>query len=283
MAEQITSSGYYQNHYKFNGKELDNETGMYYYGARYYEPRLSVWMSVDPKVEEYAYLSPYVYCANNPIIFIDPDGNKAWPVIRQWNRADIANFAAYSQNKIHEFIKNGEKDNCADFAVRLIVGYAAENGLPLTLQNRGGKTFDASSEDYANTKQYLNAAKAGIQAADLPSNSYRVTPSETQSGDFQVIQYTKYKDKPVDFQHTAIFENSKVLVYGNLPPAELKRINSKYWSNGSHNASQNWYIVTGDQNSRWNVLNPNTMPREAPMEYLKPKPIPLLTVKPNQE
>ena len=33
--------------YKFNGKQFDEETGMYYYGARYYEPRLSLWMSVD--------------------------------------------------------------------------------------------------------------------------------------------------------------------------------------------------------------------------------------------
>ena len=34
--------------YKFNGKELDEETGLYYYHARYYDPRLSVWLSVDP-------------------------------------------------------------------------------------------------------------------------------------------------------------------------------------------------------------------------------------------
>jgi RHS repeat-associated protein len=74
MAEQITSSGYYQNHYKFNGKELDNETGMYYYGARYYEPRLSVWMSVDPMAEKYPNMSPFGYCANNPVNAIDPDG-----------------------------------------------------------------------------------------------------------------------------------------------------------------------------------------------------------------
>jgi len=74
MAEQITSSGYYQNHYKFNGKELDNETGMYYYGARYYEPRLSVWMSVDPMIEKYARMSSYNYCINNPLRYIDPDG-----------------------------------------------------------------------------------------------------------------------------------------------------------------------------------------------------------------
>ncbi|GJM65022.1 RHS repeat-associated core domain-containing protein [Persicobacter diffluens] len=58
----------------FNGKELDDETGLYYYGARYYDPRSSVWLSVDPLGEERSWLSPFNYCQNNPIIRIDPDG-----------------------------------------------------------------------------------------------------------------------------------------------------------------------------------------------------------------
>ena len=65
--------------YLFNAKELDEETGMYYYGARYYDPRLSLWMSVDPLVELYRSISPYAYVANNPIIYIDPDGRKIDP------------------------------------------------------------------------------------------------------------------------------------------------------------------------------------------------------------
>jgi len=60
--------------YKFNAKELDEETGLYYYGARYYDPETSVWISVDPLAEKYPGISPYAYCAGNPIIYIDPDG-----------------------------------------------------------------------------------------------------------------------------------------------------------------------------------------------------------------
>ncbi|PPK93633.1 RHS repeat-associated protein [Nonlabens xylanidelens] len=73
MAEQ-TSISYYQTEFKFNGKELDSETGMYYYGARYYNPSLSIWMSVDPLAEEMPEWSPYNYTFNNPIRFTDPDG-----------------------------------------------------------------------------------------------------------------------------------------------------------------------------------------------------------------
>ena len=46
--------------YLFNAKELDEETGMYYYGARYYEPRISLWMSTDPLQEKYENISPYI-------------------------------------------------------------------------------------------------------------------------------------------------------------------------------------------------------------------------------
>ena len=60
--------------YKFNGKELDEETGFYYYGARYYDPRISIWLSVDPLAEKHPDYTPYAYCANNPIIYVDPDG-----------------------------------------------------------------------------------------------------------------------------------------------------------------------------------------------------------------
>ncbi len=60
--------------YLFNGKELDEETGLYYYGARYYNPRVSQWLSVDPLALKYPNISPYVYVANNPINAIDPDG-----------------------------------------------------------------------------------------------------------------------------------------------------------------------------------------------------------------
>ena len=62
--------------YKFNGKELDEETGLYYYGARYMDPVTSLWYGIDPLTEKYASVSGYVYCIGNPIKFIDPDGKK---------------------------------------------------------------------------------------------------------------------------------------------------------------------------------------------------------------
>ena len=66
--------------YLFNAKEFDEETGLYYYGARYYDPRLSLWMSADPLEEDYPNIITYAYCHNNPIKHIDPDGLSTWVV-----------------------------------------------------------------------------------------------------------------------------------------------------------------------------------------------------------
>ena len=60
--------------FTFSAKERDPETGLSYFGSRYYSSDLSVWLSVDPMAAKYASLSPYVYCANNPVKLVDPDG-----------------------------------------------------------------------------------------------------------------------------------------------------------------------------------------------------------------
>jgi len=73
--------------YRFTGKELDEDTGLYYFGQRYYDPRTSVWQSPDPILNEYISgqtnggvynpknLSLFSYTYNNPVNLVDPDGN----------------------------------------------------------------------------------------------------------------------------------------------------------------------------------------------------------------
>ena len=62
--------------YKFNGKQFDDETGLYYYGARYLNPMASIWYGVDPLAEKYPLISGYSYCGGSPIKLIDSDGRK---------------------------------------------------------------------------------------------------------------------------------------------------------------------------------------------------------------
>ena len=88
--------------YKFNGKELDEETGLYYYGARYMDPKISMWLGVDPMIEKYPEISPYIYCHNNPIVLIDPDGrqSKVPPTIIQ-----IIDYGTKNSKKFSSLMK----------------------------------------------------------------------------------------------------------------------------------------------------------------------------------
>ena len=68
------SSHLFADIYTFSAKERDSETGLSYFGSRYYSSDLSIWLSIDPMSDKYASTSPYAYCRNNPIILYDPDG-----------------------------------------------------------------------------------------------------------------------------------------------------------------------------------------------------------------
>ena len=74
----------------FSAKERDLETGLSYFGSRYYSSDLSIWLSVDPMSDKYPSLSPYVYCADNPVKLVDPNGEE-WYVNQNGNIVEGTN------------------------------------------------------------------------------------------------------------------------------------------------------------------------------------------------
>ena len=114
--------------YLFNAKDLDEETGMYYYdGARYYAPRLNLWMSTDPLQEKYHNISSYCYTFNNTIKFIDPNGQDGWDKVKGFGAAlldnatgGLINLRSYAGRHV---------SNPTDFNRGLAAGDAASVGI----------------------------------------------------------------------------------------------------------------------------------------------------------
>ncbi len=108
--------------YTFSAKEKDSETGLSYFGSRYYSSDLSVWLSVDPMSGKYPSLSPYVYCADNPVKLTDPDGR--WIpgldednniIVTREDGDDINSFkkfmgSAYSEDEINNMYGQMSQD-----------------------------------------------------------------------------------------------------------------------------------------------------------------------------
>ncbi|MDC2663187.1 SpvB/TcaC N-terminal domain-containing protein [Bacteroides ovatus] len=96
--------------YLFNAKEFDEETGLYYYGARYYDPRLSLWLSVDPYKENNPWITPYNYCSVNPTNKVDIDGNSDDDAIKFWQKGAYVDMSKASGNSttIKGFPRNFE-------------------------------------------------------------------------------------------------------------------------------------------------------------------------------
>ncbi|GHT17512.1 hypothetical protein FACS189429_1760 [Bacteroidia bacterium] len=134
--------------YLFNAKELDEETGLYYYGARYYDPRTSVWLSADPMQEKYPFQTTYVYCANNPIIYIDPDGNFAIDVHKRIarNAFKLSNYSSPKLAPYRDAISGG------------YIGYIDFNGSIIAPDMRAltSKSVDTEHFDNMNYSQIVN-------------------------------------------------------------------------------------------------------------------------------
>lgn len=73
-----SSTGWNVQRFKYNGKEFDRMHGLdwYDYGARWMDASIGRWHSMDPLCEKYYSVSPYVYCMNNPVMLVDPDGKE---------------------------------------------------------------------------------------------------------------------------------------------------------------------------------------------------------------
>ena len=87
---------------ELNAKEFDEETDLYYYGARYMDPQNSMWLGVDPLTEKYPNLTGYCYTNNNPVKYIDPTGT-------DWYRNDETAAIFWQEGNANSITYDGQE------------------------------------------------------------------------------------------------------------------------------------------------------------------------------
>lgn len=140
-------------------------TGLYYYGARYYDPRISLWLSPDILQEKYPNISTYAYCYNNPVRFIDPDGCLAGDFLDE--NGDIIGSDGKKDGKLYA-IKTTDKKFADDVSgAGLSKGDRNKTKEFIKKNNGNTKAFDDDKIAYTNSVEIEGSQKIREQMSDI--------------------------------------------------------------------------------------------------------------------
>jgi RHS repeat-associated protein len=162
--------------YTFSAKERDPETGYSYFGARYYDADISVWLSVDPMADKGAWISPYAYAFHNPKAFIDPNGE--WPYPASIQTAGPIYRMIWNTRL---WIKNNVMNKSGPIKVRTMEG-KKDLYNPVRNNNKSNRHCCPIRENFANfDKGPTNSVNSTSLQSDPTSSSIYVNSGKTSS------------------------------------------------------------------------------------------------------
>ncbi len=228
----------------FTGKEKDSETGFYYFGARYYDPSLSgLFLSVDPMADKYPSLSPYAYCAWNPVKLVDPEGDSVKVVGSQSEeivknlQTDKLNISRNDNGYLNVSLGDYSVDDLSNNE-RLVYNAITCDRINITIyaetmyESKGNRYFAISDNGkMVNVKSSFGASFCGAYRND------KTGKVDTYSFiDIEYMQSLGY-DQGVPHEITENYYAGLFVLtwFSNIPYADISKSNSKILA--SHNAA----------------------------------------------
>jgi RHS repeat-associated protein len=231
--------------YTFSGKEKDVETGYGYFGARYYDSSLSIWLSVDPMSDKYPHQTNYVYCSNNPVMIIDPNGEDEYfnefgkylgsdnsttsnknKIISQYNW-DAAKQTQKIGNKSIDFISESNGKEMSILPSDAHLTEQAQLNIYKHYNNTGLPLVSNKADD---------GTKIGMVTHAVSENSEKFKPTKIK---INLLSNSKAKiiDNPDDIinifvhekQHVDDYKSGKINLrnYTNKQPADCRAIETQ--------------------------------------------------------
>jgi len=226
------------NRYKYNGKELDRMHGLdlYDYGARHYDAAIGRWGVIDPLAEINVSISPYVYCSNNPINRVDPDGRDDYGldsstkrlslVKRTDDKTDFVSTGAF--DKDGKFTSNDEPNSF----IQISKGVLNAKDDKQDLSKEGFVTTNENQTDGVNLMQFVSS-QTGVELDGKGFNT-KEGKSELIVGNWDANTTDKSHTTKFNIEGTVTFEihthptgNNSGFGYGIASDNDLNK-NPKY-------------------------------------------------------
>ncbi len=189
--------------FTFSAKEKDSETGLSYFGSRYYSSDLSIWLSVDPQASKYPSLSPYVYCADNPVKLVDPEGE----LYRKFENYDNGSFL-------------GEIDDGVDETVRITASHYRQ------LQDCYNTDKQINDDNLTSYNEMIDRYSIGKVGYSIAQTALKYEGSYAWAYDVKKDNFPKNSYKCNKFVYDVLSEN------GVEPPGEWPPQASAWAGNG---------------------------------------------------
>ena len=159
------------NRYRYNGKEqlrfegINLDPGLTDYGARYYAPTFGRWTTPDPLADKYYSISPYGFCNNNPVNFVDPDGELPVPVVGAIIGGAISGTAAIIKGKTFTEVIAATAGGAVDGAIGAVGGGVAKSFCAGAIGGGVGSLVEQGLNKLFGNQTEIDAAEIAVSAA----------------------------------------------------------------------------------------------------------------------